>query len=138
MPRPRHASSHVNDTQKMTLDLACRLGANCHGAEVGVYFLKVYCYGRIYENISKKRAEKKIGSNSSSQTSDTNHDEFSFSLSLCVIPNRAVPNGVHLMQLGLNYLLHYGPAILGFGLVDLFLLGLQDIVETGSMSVTIT
>jgi hypothetical protein len=75
-------------------------------------------------------------SNSSSQTSDTNHDEFSFSLSL--IPIRAVPNGVHLMQLGLNYLLHSGPAILGFGLVDLFLLGLRDIAETGSMSVTIT
>ena len=48
MPRPRHASSHVNDTQKMTLDLGakaigaetCKLGANCHGAELGVYFFK--------------------------------------------------------------------------------------------------
>jgi len=66
MPRPRHASSHVNDTQKMTLDLGakaigtetCKLGANCHGAEVRVYFLKGYCQGRICENLSKKRAEK--------------------------------------------------------------------------------
>ena len=66
MPRPRHASSHVNDTQKMTLDLGakaigaetCKLDANCHGAEVRVYFLKGYCQGRICENLSKKRAEK--------------------------------------------------------------------------------
>ena len=51
MPRPRHASSRINDTQKMTLDLSakaigaetCKLGANCHGAEVRVYFLKGYC-----------------------------------------------------------------------------------------------
>jgi len=24
MPRPRHASSHINDTQKMTLDLGAK------------------------------------------------------------------------------------------------------------------
>ena len=44
MLRPRHASSHVNDTQRMTLDLGakaigaetCKLGTNCHDAEVWV------------------------------------------------------------------------------------------------------
>jgi hypothetical protein len=48
MPHPHHASSHVNDTHKMTLDPNTRaigaktykLGANCHGAEVMVYFFK--------------------------------------------------------------------------------------------------
>ena len=63
MPRPRHASSNVNDMQKMTLDLGancfdvetCNLGANCHGAEARVYFLKEYYQGRIYENLSKKK-----------------------------------------------------------------------------------
>jgi len=62
MSRPRHASSHVNDTKKMTLDLGancfgaetCKLGVNCHGAEVKVYFLKGYCQERICENLSKK------------------------------------------------------------------------------------
>jgi hypothetical protein len=46
MPRPRHASSHVKDTQKMTLDLGakaigtatCKLGVNYHDAEVRVFF----------------------------------------------------------------------------------------------------
>ena len=60
MPHPHHASSHVNDMQKMTLDLGaksigaetCKLGANCHGTEVRVYFLKGY--RRICENLSKK------------------------------------------------------------------------------------
>ena len=59
MPRPRHASSHVNDTKKMTLDLStkaisaetCKLDANCHGVEVRVYFLKGYYQGRICENL---------------------------------------------------------------------------------------
>ena len=59
MPRPRHASSHVNDTQKMTLDLSAKaistemykLGANCHGVEVRIYFLKGYCQERICENL---------------------------------------------------------------------------------------
>ena len=62
MPRLRHASSHVNDTEKITLDLGakaigaetCKLGVNCHGVEVRVYFLKGYCQGRICENLSKK------------------------------------------------------------------------------------
>jgi hypothetical protein len=43
MSRPRRAGSHVNDTQKMTLGLGAetyKLGANYHGAEVRVYFLK--------------------------------------------------------------------------------------------------
>ena len=42
MPCSRHASSHVNDTQKMTLDLGaeeigaetCKLGVNYYGAEL--------------------------------------------------------------------------------------------------------
>ena len=59
MPRPRHASSHVNDPKKMTLDLGakaigaetCKLGANCHDTEVMVYFLKEYCQMRIYKNL---------------------------------------------------------------------------------------
>ena len=62
MSRLRHASSHVNDTQKMTLNLGAKaidgetykLGANCYGAEVKVYFLKEYCKGCIYENLLKK------------------------------------------------------------------------------------
>jgi len=29
----------------------CKLGANCHGAEVRVYFLKGYCQERICENL---------------------------------------------------------------------------------------
>ena len=33
----------------------CKLGANCHGAEVIAYFLKGYCQGRIYKNLSKKK-----------------------------------------------------------------------------------
>ena len=56
MPRPCHASSHVNDTQKMTLDLGanaigvetCKLDTNCHDTEVRVYFLKEYCQGRVF------------------------------------------------------------------------------------------
>ena len=67
MPCPRHASSHVNDTQKMTLDLGakaisaetCKLGANCHSAEVRVYFLKGYCQGCICKNLSKKGLKNK-------------------------------------------------------------------------------
>jgi len=62
MPRLRHASSHVNDTEKITLDLGakaigaetCKLGANYHGTEVRVHFLKGYRRGRICENLSKK------------------------------------------------------------------------------------
>ena len=65
MPRPHHASSHVNDTQKMTLDLGiraigaetCKLGANCHGAEVRIYFLKDTARG-VFMKIFKKGAEK--------------------------------------------------------------------------------
>ena len=42
MPRPRYANNHVNDTQKMTLDLGakaigvetCKLNVNCYAAEV--------------------------------------------------------------------------------------------------------
>jgi hypothetical protein len=48
MPCSRHASSHVNDTQKMTVDLGvkaigaetCKLGANYHGARLGSIFVK--------------------------------------------------------------------------------------------------
>lgn len=48
MPRLRHIGSHVNDTQKMALDLGandhgtetCNLGTNDHGAEVTVYFFE--------------------------------------------------------------------------------------------------
>jgi hypothetical protein len=36
MPRSRHTSSHVNCTQKMTLDL----GVNCCGVVPRVYILK--------------------------------------------------------------------------------------------------
>jgi hypothetical protein len=60
MPRLRHAGSHVNDTQKVTLDLGandhgaemCNLGANCYGLRV--YILKGYLQGRICEYLSKK------------------------------------------------------------------------------------
>jgi hypothetical protein len=74
MPRPRHASSHVNDTQKMTLDLGakaigaatCKLGVNYHGAKVRVYFFERIPLGRICENLSKKglKSKKKIGEGS--------------------------------------------------------------------------
>jgi hypothetical protein len=48
MPRSHHASNHVNDSQKMILALGTKaigaetykIGANYHGAEVKVYFLK--------------------------------------------------------------------------------------------------
>ena len=67
MPRPRHASSHVNDPKKMTLDLGakaigaetCKLGTNCHGAEVRVYFFKRYCQICICENLKKKTEKQK-------------------------------------------------------------------------------
>ena len=67
MPRPRHASSHVNDTKKMTLDLGakaidaetCKLDVNYHGAKVRVYFLKGYCQGCICENLLKKGLKNK-------------------------------------------------------------------------------
>jgi hypothetical protein len=62
MPHLRHADSHVNDMQKMVLDLGandhgaetCNLGANCNGVEIRVYFLKGYYQGRICENLSKR------------------------------------------------------------------------------------
>ena len=76
MSRPHHASSHVNDTHKITLDLGavdlgaetCKLGANCHGVEARVYFLKEYYQGRIYENLSKTGLKnKKFGKRSGSR-----------------------------------------------------------------------
>jgi hypothetical protein len=63
MSRSRHAGSHVNDMQKMTLDLrtkaTCKLSDNYHGAEVRVYFLKGYRQGCICENLSEKGLKSK-------------------------------------------------------------------------------
>jgi len=64
MPRTRHTGNHINDTQKMTLDLnaTCKLGANYHSVEVRVHFSKGYRYRRIWEKIQKKgaKSQKKI------------------------------------------------------------------------------
>jgi len=46
----------------------CKLGVNCHGAEVRVYFLKRYYQGRICKNLSKKGLKnKKFGKRSGSR-----------------------------------------------------------------------
>ena len=63
MPRPRHASSHVNDMQKMTLNLGvnyfsaetCKLDAKTIGAEVQGHFLRVVdvaiCVARTWHEL---------------------------------------------------------------------------------------
>jgi hypothetical protein len=61
MPRLCHVGSHVNDTQKITLDLGasdhgaetCNLGASCYGAEPRVYILKdtyMYVFVNIFQD----------------------------------------------------------------------------------------
>ena len=60
MPRPRHASSHVNDTQKMILDLGARAidAEICKlGAKVRVYFLKGYHHD-VFVKIFRKKAKR--------------------------------------------------------------------------------
>jgi len=57
MPRPRHTSSHVNDKQKMTLDLSAKAidAETCKlGVKVRLYFLKGHYQERICENLSEK------------------------------------------------------------------------------------
>ena len=66
VPRPRHASSHVNATQKITLDLsandygveACNLGVNCYGAELRFQKMKRNLQRSKCEYLLKKGLKK--------------------------------------------------------------------------------
>ena len=61
----RHASSHVNAMQKITLDLGandygvetCKLSVNCYDAELRVYFLKDTARG-VFVKLFQKNDQK--------------------------------------------------------------------------------